>query len=399
MASRSLLVALLALSAPGAALADPAGGASRPLFEVRARSEGVWQDGLPETGHALTVRPRLGWRSERRRDLQWLIEGEAVLVLDDRFSAPLRPDPARPVVGDGEAVELNRAQISWTGLPRTEIVAGRQRLVLGDGRLLGNSGWRQNEQTFDALRVTTSALPGVTLSYGYATAARRFPGEDHPQGVWEGAFHLMEAGADTPFGRLTGLVLATDIKTAPTQSALTWTVALQGSREIGDSLGATWRLDYGRQADHGIQPADFDLGYARVIGGLQGDRWSAQAGREWLEGNGAQGFQTPLGSNHAFLGWSDVIGATPVYGLTDDFLRGQVTLPDAAFGRPLRLAGEVHRFRDGDRAFDVGQEIDFAATISIDSRWSVELKAADFESERPDYPNATRAWLTLEYRY
>ena len=85
-------------------------------------------------------------------------------MLDDRYSAPVDPVPGRPAVADGETLELNRAQVRWTGLPETEVTVGRQRLNVGSGRFVGNSGWRQNEQTFDAVRFATTALKPVTLT-------------------------------------------------------------------------------------------------------------------------------------------------------------------------------------------------------------------------------------------
>ena len=397
MTFRTLLLAA-ALAAPGLARADPADDGARVIFELRARSETVAQEGL-HTGHALTVRPRLGWRSERRWGLQALVEGEAVVVLDDRFSAPLRPDPSRPVVGDSEVMELNRAQLSWRPAASTEAIVGRQRIVLDDGRFLGNSAWRQNEQTFDALRVTTSAVPGVDLTLVHAEHVRRFPGGDHPQGVWSGAVQAVAAGTDTMAGRLSALYLTSDFAAQPNQSLRTWVIGLQGERPVGDSLSVTWRFDYGRQDDFGANPADFTVDYARAGVGLHTSSWSVQFGREWLEGDGVAAFQTPLGSNHAYLGWSDVIGATPAYGLADDFIQVRGALPEAAVGRPLRLAFEAHAFRDAQREFEVGREFDASASVALGPHWSLEAKAARFESERPEYADASKFWLTLEYRY
>ncbi len=396
MTFRTLLLA--ALAAPGLAHADPADDGARVIFELRARSETVAQDGL-QTGHALTVRPRLGWRSERRWGLQALVEGEAVVVLDDRFSAPLRPDPSRPAVGDGEVMELNRAQLSWRPAASTEAVVGRQRIVLGDGRFLGNSAWRQNEQTFDALRVTTSAIPGVDLTVVHAEHVRRFPGGDHPQGAWRGEVQAVEAGTDTVAGRLSALYLTSDFAAQPSQSLRTWVIGLRGERPISESLSVHWRFDYGRQEDFGANPADFAVDYARAGLGLKTSSWSAQLGREWLEGDGVAAFQTPLASNHAYLGWSDVIGSTPAHGLMDDFIQFRGVLPEAAVGRPLRLAFEVHAFRDGQRESDVGREFDASASVALGQHWSLEAKAARFESERPEYSDTAKVWLTLEYRY
>ena len=131
--------------------------------------------------------------------------------------------------------------------------------------------------------------------------------------------------------------------------------------------------------------------------GLQAPRWSAGLGYERLDGDGVAAFQTPLGSGHAFLGLSDVITATPAFGVRDLFLRGQLSLP--ALGRTLRLTGEAHAFHDAAGDFELGQEVDVSAALPINGHWSVELGGAHFDSAHPAFADADKGWLILEYRY
>lgn len=390
--------ALAAVFIPGVALAQtPDEGAGRVLFETRLRSETVDLQGFADQAHALTLRARLGWRSPTAHGLQLLIEGEGVAVLDDRYSAPVDPVPGRPAVADGETLELNRAQVRWTGLPETEVTVGRQRLALGNGRFVGNSGWRQNEQTFDAVRLTTTALEPVTLTYVYSDRVQRPLGHEHAQGVWRGDIHLLQAEADTPVGRLSGFGLAVDLDNAPAQSSTTLGARLAGARPLKDDLSLTWAVEYAVQSDGGANPADYRLDFQALALGVQEAGWSVGLGYERFDGDGVAGFQTPLGTGHGFLGWSDVITTTPAFGVRDLFLRGQVGVP--ALGRKLKLTGEVHAFHDSDGAFSLGRELDLSAALPVDTHWSVELKAARFESDHTAWPDATKGWLILEYRY
>lgn len=393
----ALAVGLAPIPAMAQAAPPPSDIDGRWLFESRLRGETIDQEGYAQAAHALTLRTRAGWRSPTRRGLQVLIEGEGVTVLDDRYSAPMAPDPSRPAVADGEALELNRAQLRWTGPAATEIVAGRQRLVVGNGRFVGNSGWRQNEQTFDALRISTSALRHVTLTWTFADRVRRPLGADHSQGVWRGQVHLLQAEADTPAGRLAAFGLTTDFDNAPAQSSKTIGARLSGSRPLAGGLSATWTGEYAVQRDNGANPLEFTLDFQSVILGVQTSRWSAGLGYERFEGDGAAGFQTPLGSGHGFLGWSDVIGPTPAFGLRDQFVRGQTTF--SALDRPLRLTAEAHDFKDAAGARDLGRELDLSAALSVDSHWSVELAAAHFVADHPIYADTDKAWLSVEYRY
>lgn len=396
---RAAALGLLLAALPAAALAQaPAGDAdARILFETRLRSETVDQQGFIDRAHALTLRTRLGWRSPTEHGLQLLIEGEGVAAMDDRYSAPSDPVPGRPAVADGETLELNRAQLAWTGLPDTEVIVGRQRLVVGNSRFLGNVGWRQNEQTFDAVRLTTTALKPVSLTWISADRVQRPLGHEHPQGVWRGDVHLLQIEGETPVGRLGAFGLAIDLNNAAAQSSTTFGARLVGSRALAGDLSLTWAAEYARQSDAGANPADYSLDFQAAALGLQTPRWSAGLGVERFDGDGISGFQTPLGTGHGFLGWSDVITTTPAFGVRDLFLRGHVGLP--AWGRTLRLSAETHVFHDADGAFELGRELDLAAALPIDRHWSVELKAAHFDGDHPAFGDADKGWLTLEYRY
>jgi hypothetical protein len=393
----ALVIALAGVPAAASAQTAVDDTGARVLFETRLRSETVDQQGFPDQAHALTLRARLGWRSPTRHGLQLLVEGEGVAALDDRYSAPVDPVPGRPAVADGETLELNRAQVRWTARPDTELTVGRQRLVVGNGRFVGNSGWRQNEQTFDAVRIASTALKPLTLSYIFADRVQRPLGHEHAQGVWRGDVHLLQAEADTPVGRLSAFGLAIDLDNAAAQSSTTFGTRLAGARPMSGDLSLTWAGEYAVQSDNGANPADYSLDFQAAAVGLQTPRWSAGLGYERFDGDGVAGFQTPLGSGHGFLGWSDVIAATPAFGVRDLFLRGHLGVP--AGGRTVRLTAEAHVFHDADGAFDLGRELDLSAALPIDSHWSVELKAAHFDGDHPAFGDADKGWLILEYRY
>jgi len=129
------------------------GGA--PTANLRLRYEHADADGA-EAADAVTLRTRLGYRTLPYHGLRGFVEFEDVtsLVDDDQYNqAGLNPRGAgKTVIADVEGTELNQAFLEMT-CPVTEgvIKAGRQRLILGNARFVGNVGWRQNEQTYDAI--------------------------------------------------------------------------------------------------------------------------------------------------------------------------------------------------------------------------------------------------------
>src|SRR5690606_31926121 len=75
-----------------------------------------------------------------------------------------------PVVADPHGAELNQAWLRHAG-DRITATAGRQRLLMGNQRWIGNSGWRQNEQPFDAVSLDARLHASTTL---HQRGLRRF---------------------------------------------------------------------------------------------------------------------------------------------------------------------------------------------------------------------------------
>ena len=188
------LLSLAALAAP--VLATAAEAPKGLILESRLRYETVSQDGFAKDAQAVTLRTRLGYETPAFHGFKALVEGENVTALSDRYNSSTNGKTAYPLVTDPETTELNRAQISWTGT-QGEAVVGRQRLILNNARFVGNVGFRQNEQTFDAVKLVYRPSPKVSVTYAYIDKVHRIFGEDHPQGNWRSDSHLAQLDAKT----------------------------------------------------------------------------------------------------------------------------------------------------------------------------------------------------------
>jgi len=158
-------VALLATNAYAAAPApkfgDPVpfadGMTVDPNLDARLRWEDV--DATTKSADAVTLRVRAGAEIKHKASgLSALVEGSGTLALDNHYNAyPFanaasnQYRTAQAVIPDPENAALNRFQIAYQkkGIGLT---VGRQRINLDDQRFVGSVGWRQNEQTFDAVR-------------------------------------------------------------------------------------------------------------------------------------------------------------------------------------------------------------------------------------------------------
>ena len=63
------------------------------------------------------------------------------------------------MIADPAMTALNWLQLTYASDYDTKFVVGRQRILVGNQRFIGNSGWRQHEQTFDAVSAVNTSIP------------------------------------------------------------------------------------------------------------------------------------------------------------------------------------------------------------------------------------------------
>jgi hypothetical protein len=402
------LVAVAVFSAAQAQAADDslrsAIGATRWLLDARLRTEAVDQEPLADDAHATTLRARFGFETGKVGKTSLLVEGEAVVPLETDY----RPDPAvaskltYPVVPDPEAYELNRFQLVNTSIPGTTLTLGRQRILLDDQRFVGNVGWRQNEQTFDALRVVNKSVENLVLDVTYLNRVNRVFGPDSPQGAYEGDSGLLNASYQTKIGRITGfgyLLQFDDLPGVP--AAVRDSTSTYGLRFAGERPAGKFKIGYAAswatQRDAGDNPLDFDLDYEFLELSASYAQFGLGAGIEVLAGNGVKGFTTPLATLHKFQGWADKFLATPPNGLEDRYVNATVNLK--AVGG-LDTLGVVLGFHDYDAERipgDYGSEVN-ASIAAKAKKVSLLLKYADYRQGALATARDTgKFWLQLEF--
>ncbi|MBX3479642.1 MAG: hypothetical protein KF842_04530 [Caulobacter sp.] len=393
----SLFAVAVAVVAPATALAaEPSAG--HFIIDARLRYEAVTQDGVARDADALTLRTRLGYETPVWSGFKALVEAENVTAIVDDYNSTINLKGAYPVVADPEGTEINRAQISWTGESAAAVV-GRQRIILGNARFVGNVGFRQNEQTFDAVRLDFRSSAATTFTYAYIDRVHRVFGPDSPQGEWDSDSHLLQFETKTPAGQLTGYAYLMAFESAPAQSNATLGGRLAGARPLGDGYFATYAVEYARQTDYRNSPAAFDLDYLALSGGIKKDPWWVAIDLERLDGDGVRGFRTPLATLHAFQGWADVFLNTPADGVRDIDLRAGLALKPAVLPRGVKIQAAVHDFSQADGGDRYGRELDLVVSAPLTDQLSAEIKGAWFDGAQPAYADRGKIWLTLEFRY
>ncbi len=401
-----LLGGVALASAPGGALAqgNTLGDAlmqSKPLIHLRLRHESVDQNGIANDASANTLRARLGVQTGNYEGFTLLVEGEMVIGIgNEDYNDTINGRATFPVVADPEDQQLNRAQISYTGIDDTAIIVGRQRVILDNARFVGNVGWRQNEQTFDAAVVATSFIPDTVLTYGYVDKIHRIFGTNSAAGRLDTNTHLINA-------KYTGLenieigayAYLLDVDLVPAASTATYGIRASGSFDVTEGVTAGLSGEYAHQSDRANNTRNVSLDYYRAEASVGYEGLTGLVGYEVLEGDGTVGFGTPLATLHAFQGWADVFLATPAGGIEDLYIKGGYNA-----GPVLGLAGLsgaviYHDFQGERTGGDLGTEWDAVLKAKIDGNFAATAKYATYDGPVGGPASRDKIWFEISYSY
>lgn len=369
----------------------------KPILDLRVRYETVDQQGFDNEAEALTARIRAGFDAAILPETRFLIDFEHVEALMDDYNSTTNGKTGLPVIPDPETTELNRLHLTNTSLAETEITLGRQRIVHGNAWFVGNVGWRQNEQTFDALRVVNTSIEGLRVEATYIDQVNRIFGDDSPAGRWNSSSAFLTADYTPALEQaevsLSGFAYLLDFETAPAASSSTLGLALSGKH---GPLKASAR--YARQQDHGDQPVSYEADYYQLEAGLSHSGFTAAAGFEVLgSDDGVQAFQRPLATLHKFNGFADVFLVTPATGLEDAYLSAAFTTKWAGPADKVTLAASYHDFSANSGGARYGSEIDLVASATF-GRFTALAKFADYEADE-FAGDRQKLWLSFEWAY
>lgn len=395
--------ALLAAGAQFCTTARAADSASNGLISggdvtagARYRLESVDQDGPLRSALASTLRTTVAFETNPDFAAGAFLEAEDVHAVGaEKFNSTTNGRTSYSTVPDPNGTELNQGYLSWR---RSGFRArlGRQAFVLDNARFLGDAGFRQNQQTFDALTLEATTPGGSRFTYGYLWRARRFLGEDHPLGEPVMRTHVLNYSLGRLNGdRLSAYAYLLDFDAAALRGSSTQTfgVSYDGGVDIA-TRRFLYRAEYASQSEYADNPGQADTWYANAEAGFRfAAQWTLTAGIELLSGDGTAAFQTPLGTLHKFDGFADLFAtATPADGLEDRYARVYVPLGGT------RLTLTWHQFLAEHDSRDYGRELDVELGRRLTKHWLVGLKFADYDAE--SFSTDTRkawAWVQGEF--
>lgn len=407
---RRMLGLVLLAAGPAWAADSPLSAAldsTHPILDARLRYEHVDQQPFAQDADAVTLRARLGFETGKAWSTALLVEGEGVIPLDSHYNSTTNGRLQYPVVADPEGYELNRVQLTNTSIDATTVTVGRQRITLDDHRFVGNVGWRQNEQTFDALRVINRSVTALTVDVSYVNRINRVFGPEGLPGANDGRFHgdtvLANVAYQAPIGKLTAfayLIQFDELPLPARDSSQTY-----GLRFAGEQSYGTFRLgyvaSYAHQSDYRNNPLSYRDDY--YLGELTAT-WrdlSLGGGYEVLGGDGVKGFTTPLATLHRFQGWADKFLTTPVNGIEDAYVNVAWQKKKVGFLDTLGLQASWHDYRSARLAIDYGSELDLQLQAKVRRVTGTVKYAAYTAASTTPTPvrDTNKFWLQLEFAW
>lgn len=354
-----------------------------------------------DASHAGTFRVRPGITILPDSPLNLFFETEhTIALIEDYDGGPGNTTPNRPGntgIADPETNEINRAFLKYSKDGFTAKV-GRQRIILDKAAFVGNVGWRQNEQTYDAVSLAYKK-DKFSVFYAYADQVNRIFGSDAPRvpgQALEGDVHLFNASYKVSDTQTSGAYIYLMDFEGPGFSTNMSNNTFGTYTDLTHSSGK-YHFEFAYQTEAGNK-ADYDAFYGALSYSKKVGKFTLNAGIEYLE----DGFVTPLATVHAYNGFADAfignrLGVVNTWnGLTDLYV-GASTKLDNGFV----LKAKLHQFMDDDLEDTYGWEADFVVVKKLTDNAKLLSKFAYFKGDNSSVFNndIAQASVQIDYKF
>ena len=360
-------------------------------IDARLRYESVEEDKQLDDADALTLRTRLGYETGGFYGFSALLELEdsrEVFGVDD-FSVP--PSDIRTgqfsVIADPENTELDQGYIAYSNKGINSRL-GRQVITHDGQRFIGDVGWRQDRQTFDAFSLGYQSNDHFAISASYIDKRNRIFADDADI---ESKDFIINAWLQTAIGKWVGYAYLLEADDNDIDDQLdTYGISYSGNKEQ-----LFYRLEYAQQEADDV----FDTDYLAAEGGINFGSVTTKIGYELLgSDNGEAGFSTPLATLHKFNGWADMFLNTPAAGLQDWYISSGGNLLE---GKWLAVYHDFSADDSIDGDDDLGNELDLQFTRDFAKHYKFGIKYADYSSGDSTFEkvDTEKFWIWLEAKF
>jgi hypothetical protein len=350
-------------------------------FRYRVESNDV-EGTAADTALANTLKSRATIKTGSVYGFSALVEGDNVFHVTDDFNSTENGNTDYDKVVDPETTQLNQAYLQYA-IGGTTIKAGNQRILLDNQRHVGGVGFRQDEATFDSLSVKSKA-GDATIFAAVANNRNTITNTNTEEDIVlvNAKYAVSKELATTAF------YYGID----DTNGTAGLDFDTFGLRASGSAAGFGFEAEIATQNKTTAAGGDFDSTYLHLAGSKKFGGVKATIGYESFGSDGgAAAFATPLGTNHKFFGWSDVMLkgnqlSSGDAGLTDIYASAVTKVAG------VKLVGQFHKFDSVEGSDDLGTEIGFLAAKKFGS-YGASLKLAQYNAGDLG-SDVTKVWLT-----
>ena len=378
-----------------------------PILDVNLRWEYAKIDGFQHS-HSATARTRFGLKTKAWHGFSGLLEGVNTVSPKPSgyFDAVETNDGPQSVVADPERTDVNRVWLAYENpdVLGLKLKGGRQRIKFDDDRWVGNVGWRQNEQTFDAARFQTDlGLEKLLLQYVYVWQVNRIFGDQGPAGTRDFGprAHFFNVGYEAgKFLKAVGFVYLVDPNdnTFRAFGSATFGARFTGKIELTEKLFLPYQASYAYQEDWGNNQTSYGAHYAYLESGLGVKKvGTLLVGYEHLGSDGDARIVTPFSTAHKFNGFADAfLNNGGARGLRDFYVAVVPAIPV----KGLKLKMAFHQFWDDQGGDNLGQEYDLVTSYAVNKYLSFLWKVAYFDGGKTRSPGTrTRSTLQTVFKF
>ena len=369
--------------------------AGKVIADVRVRYEAV-DDSIRKDAEGLTVRTRLGYQTGLMGGFRLLGEFTDTRTLFGVSDFFPEQDASKDyaIIADPSNTEVNRAVVSYEGWEKVYLGLGRQRIILDNARWVGNVGWRQKEQTYDAGSIDVTFGPKWKLSYDYMDTVQGVV-ENLDRDVSNSILNTAFTGWDAGTLSFYGYWLEDDDSKDKNN---TYGLRFHGATQPG-RLKWLYTAEYANQEFDPDSGSSFNTNYYHLMGGIGVRSMTIKLGHEVLGSDGGDyALQTPLATKFKFNGWADMFLLTPKQGLRDTYLH---------FGSnwmKLKWAAIYHDFRADDGSDRYGSELDLHVSKSFGKYYLLGIKYAGYRADdaiegRLSNEDRHKLWLWFDFKY
>ncbi len=399
MFKRTLLGIALAAASAGVSAATDIGEAfatGKAYGDFLLRYETVEEDDpTKEEASGLTLRSRLGYSTAALNGFTATLEVEDSRTVfgkeDYDYAPPARPSGytarGRSVIADAPHTELDQAFLQYKNDVFT-FTGGRQVIALDNHRFIGHVGWRQDRQTFDAVRVDVKPMDKLLVTYAYLSQRNRIFSELADLQVKD---HLLNIGLDTSLGKLTAYAYLLEEDNVPETKYDTVGLRFAGKQAASDTLNVLYALEYAEQEyEKGTTEKDADYLLGEI--GLEVSGVQVLLGYENLgSDDSTYGFATPLATLHKFNGWNDMFLGTPGVGLVDGYL----SVSAMVAGAKVELA--YHQYESDDEGTtgidDLGHEFNISVSKQFGKYYNGGIKYGSYTAGDGNFVDTDKMWV------